>query len=199
MRDLFGASWGQIPAHRFDAAFGLDVTRLDEVMHSERDSTTYAGEEIWFCRGGGLQSPWRELRAVVARMNLKPGDLVVDLGSGLGRLGLLIGLLYPEVRFQGLELVKARVDAANRAAKEMGFTHVEYRATNLAHAEALPPADHFYLFNPTNQKTSAIVTRKLLELSRVKGFKVHLLSILQCAKFYETFQRTDDGWVVRQE
>lgn len=186
-----------------DSLFGLKIKEMDDTLKAELEpngtpakskrSEKYGDEEIWYAPGGGQQSSWGDLLEAVDEMNLKSGELVSDLGSGIGRLGLLIGLMRPDVSFVGLEIVDERVKYATQAATELGFSNVKYYTANLSDPLLdLPQADHFYMYNPTNRRTSEIVTEKLVKLSESKKFRVYLLSYLQSASFGTFFKQVKE-------
>lgn len=188
-----------------DALFGLDINQMDQAIADEvsvegtwgydttKKKAKYGDEEIWYAPGGGQQSQWRDMFQAIEAMNLQPNQLVSDFGSGIGRLGLLIGLLRPDVNFIGLELVEPRVAFANRAAEKNGFTNVKYLVSNLAdQSTPLPPADHIYMYNPTNGPTSDILTQRLKQLSEHKDFRVYLKSGLASQLFYRVFRSIND-------
>lgn len=185
-----------------DTYLGLDIVRMDRdidlTLKEDREfkDNRYGNEKIWYAPRAGQQTPWRDVFEVVDSMNLQSGQTVTDLGSGVGRLGLAIGLLRPDVNFVGLELVGPRVAYANAAARGNGFSNVKFVEANLADSSVeLPQADHIYMFNPTNRATSEILTGRLVELSKVKNFKVYLLTGFDSPSFERNFLRTSRGSV----
>lgn len=189
-----------------DAFFSLDIELMDaEIARaispdarvtSAQIRDKYGEEEIWHSPRAGQQTSWSATIDIINQMNPLPGELVVDIGSGVGRLGLMLGLLRPEVEFVGMELVEARVDAAHEAAVESGFKNVEFEQANLADPKVdLPVADYFYMFNPFTPKTADIVTDKLLALSHYQNFQVHLQYQIASRKFYNYFSPISNGWV----
>lgn len=76
---------------------------------------------------------------------------IVDLGCGTGRLGLLAGLLYPEIKFIGLDLYAPRIQAAQSAAKRWGFEErIQFRVQDLLNrTEAIPEAEFYFIYGPT--------------------------------------------------
>jgi hypothetical protein len=177
--------------------FGLPIQKMDSELRAEFATGVpdrYGDELVYFHDEGSVvhyQSMWRDLYDAIDAMELKAGETVVDLGSGTGNLGLLIGLLRPDVKFIGLEIVGLRTSYANKASEELGFKNVRYVTTNLADLSSrLPQADHFYAYSPLNEATSEIVTEKLLTLSNTKSFKVYFLGGLSCTSFYSHFHRT---------
>ena len=182
-----------------DALFGLRIAEMDNLLkdtigNSDRRRELFGDEEIWYAPGGGQQTDWLALKAHIEDMNLRPGDHVVDIGSGIGRLGLLLGFLRPDVQFTGLELIPERVRYAQQAANALGFANVTYITTNLAEENIpLPLADHYYLFNPTNRETSDIVTQKLLRAKESKKFRVHFHTGFASQIFHQHFEQVAEG------
>ena len=77
--------------------------------------------------------------APVGRLDLKPGETVLDLGSGPGLDALLAARhVGPAGRVVGVDMTPAMIDRARAAAAEAGTTNVEFRAGRL---EALPLPD----------------------------------------------------------
>jgi 1,2-phenylacetyl-CoA epoxidase PaaB subunit len=184
-----------------DAFFGLDIKKMDQAIDEElggpnqsQRAEKYGNEQIWYAPRAGQQSDWRSLFDVIESMNLQQGQMVVDLGSGIGRLGLLIGLLRPDVMFNGYEILQARVDAAEQASRALGFYGVSYVQANMSDSGWRPPyADHFYMFNPTNSETSEKLTMKLVELSNTHPFRIYLLTGFQSRSFRNYFQEIKRG------
>jgi ubiquinone/menaquinone biosynthesis C-methylase UbiE len=67
------------------------------------------------------------LRVEVSEMlGLAPGDRVLDMGCGDGWFSLQNGLMYPEVRFTGIDLYEA--DEAREVSKAIGATNCRFYA-----------------------------------------------------------------------
>ena len=77
--------------------------------------------------------------APVALLELKPGETVLDLGSGAGvDVFLAAGQVGPAGRVIGVDMTPEMIERARANATQGGFTNVEFRAGRL---EALPLAD----------------------------------------------------------
>ena len=77
--------------------------------------------------------------APVALLELKPGETVLDLGSGAGvDVFLAAGQVGPTGRVFGVDMTPEMIERARANATQGGFTNVEFRAGRL---EALPLAD----------------------------------------------------------
>ncbi len=70
---------------------------------------------------------------------LKPGERVVDIGSGAGLDSLIAGkMVGPSGHVIGIDMTPAMLDKARQGAEAMGAQHVEYREGFM---EALPVED----------------------------------------------------------
>ncbi len=77
--------------------------------------------------------------APVALLSLKPGETVLDLGSGAGvDVFLAAGQVGPAGRVIGVDMTPEMIERARANAAQGGFTNVEFRQGRL---EALPLAD----------------------------------------------------------
>lgn len=91
-----------------------------------------------------LQTPYLELRSILARLRPMAGETVVDLGAGYGRLGLVLGAHYPHVDFIGYELVPERVLEGQRILAEQGCTEAKLECADLAALDFRPLAAAYY-------------------------------------------------------
>lgn len=70
---------------------------------------------------------------------LRPGEMVVDLGSGAGIDSLIAARkVGPEGYVIGVDMTPAMLEKARQAARQMGLSNVEFRE---GYAEALPVED----------------------------------------------------------
>lgn len=71
--------------------------------------------------------------------NLRTGETVLDLGSGAGMDSLVAaGRVGPSGRVIGVDMTEAQLDQANRAARDGGYSQVEF---HLARIETAPVPD----------------------------------------------------------
>ncbi len=86
--------------------------RIEETELSIRSSPpeTHQGHETWAkLSPATFLTPYTEIREILTRLNLAPGELIIDLGAGYGRMAFVIARHFPKIRFTGYELVEARV------------------------------------------------------------------------------------------
>jgi len=151
-----------------------------KVQHRLKNSTlpqTYQEEALYLdLDPEDLYTPYRVICRWGKSLKLKPGTKVVDLGSGVGRIPLTLGLLYPKVEFTGIEIMRERHEMAEEARRGLKLMNVSFVCRNAA-KRGLPPADYYYFFNPFVGDTLRQVFRQLKNFSSHRTFKVAVAQI----------------------
>ena len=106
-------------------------------------------------------TPARHIFDLIDRAALTDRDVLVDLGSGLGRVPLLVAICSG-AHSVGFELQEAYVDVARRSARELGLTNVTFVRQD-ARAADLSAGTLFYLYTPF---TGAVLRAVLASLRR---------------------------------
>ncbi|HVK61247.1 MAG TPA: hypothetical protein VM432_06835 [Bdellovibrionales bacterium] len=146
-----------------DEILGLDYSRD---LGMRRDQTT--DERLYEGAGIGVQSSYTTLLVTLNRVSPKQGATFVDLGSGYGRAGLVIGLLRPDMNFIGYEYVGHRVEIGIKSAARVGVSDkIQFKEQDLSAADfAIPVADVYYLFDPFTEETYKHVFEQINKIGR---------------------------------
>lgn len=125
-----------------DEWLGLPVKRVEGSLTKADD-----GQQRWIgFHPSVFLTPYTELRRFLAEIAPAPGETVVDLGAGYGRLGFVLARHYPEVHYHGLELVPERVKEGVAALTRFGATHARLDCADLA-AASPPPAKFYFIYD----------------------------------------------------
>lgn len=172
----FPLDW--MPQSRFDQlideAFGLNARKVTDDLNqlSAKEVEDRFGEElVWTGFGNrNLLTPYFEFQNIIDKLDPKPGQLLVDLGSGLGRQGLFLGVNRPDVRFHGYEIVPERVSETQRVAKDLELSNVKFSQQDLSDPKFKPEAaDFYYAFNPVSGATFLKMMNDLREQAVAHG------------------------------
>lgn len=108
-------------------------------------------------------TPTRHIFDLIARVRPGADDVLIDLGSGLGHVPLLVGACT-SARCIGVELEPAYLAGARASAEALGLSRVDF-----VHADArvadLSAATVFYLYTPFN----GAVLDRVLERIRIEA------------------------------
>lgn len=104
-----------------------------------------------------------DVLAMVADVPVAPDDLVVDLGSGLGRVVILAHLLSG-ARAHGVELQEPLVVAARERSAELGLSAVTFEHANVV--DAALDGSIFFLHAPFNGPMLDAAIRNLERVAR---------------------------------
>lgn len=94
-----------------------------------------------------LNTPYSVLLRVCELLGLK-NETVIDLGAAHGRLGLVMGALYPLAHFIGYEYVPERVHEANRIYARWGYENARCEVQDLFKKDfELPEVDVYFIYD----------------------------------------------------
>lgn len=125
-------------------------------------------ERLYEGAGVGVQTSYPTILLALEQLAPSPGSTFIDLGSGYGRVGLVLGLLRTDVQFIGYEYVGHRVQVAQAAADRSGLAeHVQFFEQDLSSPEfRIPEAEIYYMYDPFSQETYKYVFEQLKEIGR---------------------------------
>ncbi|UYL10298.1 class I SAM-dependent methyltransferase [Bdellovibrio sp. SKB1291214] len=155
--------------------------RLDEVFelnydadHGMKIETIDGGERLYEGAGVGVQSGYSTVLTALNHLQITGSSKFVDLGSGYGRVGLVVGLLRPDIHFVGYEYVPHRVQISAKTAERFEIQdHVKFQVQDLSLKDfSIPEAEIYYLYDPFSEETYSHVLHQLIDLSRRKPFVI---------------------------
>ncbi len=152
-----------------DKIFKLDYQLdLDMVVdHQEK-------ERIYQSGGVGVQSGYSTILLSLHAVQVKSGDLIVDLGSGYGRVGLVYALLRPDTKSIGFEFVPHRVRVANEASEYFSLEkNLDFRAQDLSLGNfKIPEAAIYYMYDPFTEDTYQYVLDQIVAFSKKRSITI---------------------------
>ncbi len=179
--ELFSLSSPEI-----DQYFGLQVNDIEESLYlaaktlrpqgdlSNLGHVLHQGHQTWVgLEPETLQTPYQELLRICELLGPKAHDLMIDLGAGYGRLGLVLHHLYPGVNFKGYELVRERVNEGNRIFQKHNCDRAQLYTQDLTDPDFKIPTASFYFIYDYGKVAHIRETLKQIENFTSSGsFKV---------------------------
>ena len=179
--ELFSLSSPEI-----DHYFGLKVNEIEESLYhcakslrpngdlSNLSLVLHQGHQTWVgLRPETLQTPYQELVKVCEYLQPKADELMIDLGAGYGRLGMILHYFYPGVFFKGYELVPERVDEGNRVFQKYNCDKAKLYTQDLTDQNFQLPKANFYFIYDYGKVAHIRETLKQIEAFAESGnFKV---------------------------
>lgn len=174
-----------------DQVFELEYL-LNEATDVQQKERLYEGA------GVGVQSSYATTLLALRYLNLHRGSRFIDLGSGYGRVGLVVGLMRPDIQFTGYEFVKERVDIANTASHNLHLEkHVHFVTQDLSSADfKIPPADTYYIFDSFTDESYATIMVQLEEITQQQKVTVVTkgnAKLWMKSKYWSDPQEFNDG------
>lgn len=180
-RNLFKEDSGFVDRH-----YGLNIDGIErDLLLSAKNlrpngnmsnfgSVLHEGHQTWVgLDPQTLNTPYSELVHLCDLLSPKKHELMVDLGAGYGRLGLVLKALYPEVEFQGYELVKERVAEGNRIFDQESCMNARLFDQDLtSESFELPVAHYYFLYDYGKTEHIRKTLSQLEEIANNHHFKV---------------------------
>lgn len=152
--------WGY---DHLDALIG-DVLSLDEPA-----SVAALEAEMVFYQ----PTPVRHVLDLIHRARLGPDDVLVDLGSGMGHVPLLVSICT-EAQACGIEREEAYVNSARRAAEALGIERATFLAQDAREAD-VSRGTVFYLYTPFTGEMLRHMLDRLHDEARRRSIRVATL------------------------
>jgi protein-L-isoaspartate O-methyltransferase len=154
-REAFVASLRETPSEVRDHF----IEEVLDVAYPPLDEAPLSRDEIHYCPSG-----LDEILFLLKNADLRPGATFVDLGSGLGKVVLLVALLTGAHAY-GLERDPHLVCHASAAARSLELDNARFIEGDIREAP-LPRADVYYMYSPLTQPTAVVARLKELATER---------------------------------
>ena len=109
----------------------------------------YVGTQAWIGLNPQiLQTPYNEILNFLALLQKYSPKILVDLGEGYGRVGLVMKALMPEAEFLGYEIIDSRLVEAERIFKLLGLDNCKMSNANILEEDfEIPVADIYFIYD----------------------------------------------------
>tara|TARA_Y100000590_G_scaffold470776_1_gene670407 strand:- start:41073 stop:42140 length:1068 start_codon:yes stop_codon:yes gene_type:complete len=154
---------------------GLDkIFKLDYQLDLDMDVDYHEKERIYQSGGVGVQSGYSTILLSLDAIEVKSGDLIVDLGSGYGRVGLVYALLRPDTQSIGYEFVPHRVQVANEASELFELSEsLNFKTQDLSlESFKIPEAAVYYMYDPFTEDTYKYVLDQIVAFSQKRKLTI---------------------------
>jgi precorrin-6B methylase 2 len=152
-----------------------EIFNLDYVAEKEMSVSLDEKERLYEGAGVGVQTSYSTVLVALRYLNPAKGSRFIDLGSGYGRVGLVVGLMRPDIDFVGYEFVNHRVGIAEAATVNLGLDqHVKFITQDLSSLSEfkIPIADTYYIYDSFSESTYNHVLSQLVEIAQKRKITI---------------------------
>jgi hypothetical protein len=153
-----------------DAWLGIDPSRVERELKGAERQQLWIGLPV-----AAMMTPYAEIREILFRLAPQPGQTIIDLGAGYGRMGFVVATHYPLLKFIGYEFVPERVAEGNRGLLARNHRPPQIR---LEEKDLLDPtfqpetAEYYFLYDYGTREAIQKTLEDLRELSRTRALTV---------------------------
>ena len=162
----------ELTAHRGEPTDGFGYDALDEFVQGvlrlqQPDSQAVLNRpEMVFYQ----PTPARHIFRLIELSALSPADVLVDIGSGLGHVPLLVAICTP-ARSVGIEIEASYVSCARQCAKDMGVSNADFMQQDARVAD-LSVGTVFYLHTPFTGSIMRTVLDRLRDEAAGRSIRI---------------------------
>jgi hypothetical protein len=160
----------QIHSREVDEWLGMQVDESELKLARDENLTPFDQRERWVgLNPDALQTPYTECRTILDLIQMQPGQTLVDLGAGYARMGIVMGLHFPDSHYIGYEVAPERVAEARRVLSLQTFKNVQLMCEDLANpAFKLPEADYYFVYDFGSPGSIAKILHDLKQIALIR-------------------------------
>lgn len=164
----------RLHAKKLDKRLGFKIPKIevkllqkyrayDQQNDDSNKKQHFKGTQTWIgLHPQALQTPYCDIYEALVQLNKSEVEHVVDIGSGYGRVGIVLSVLYPDAKFTGFEIVKQRQVEGNRIFNKLGIINSEIKLKNVLDLEfTMPEADIYFIYDFSEHDDVSSILKKL--------------------------------------
>lgn len=166
----------RVHSKKLDKKLGFKISKIETKLSQvyrpynlSEDPTNkkkhYKGGQAWIgLHPQALQTTYNDIYAAFTYLAGANITRVVDIGAGYGRVGLVLGSIFPDAQFLGIELVVQRVNEGNRIFEKFNLSNCEIINQNVVEdVKKLPDADVYFIYDFSVKTDIDIVLETVFE------------------------------------
>lgn len=161
-------------ARQIDEMLFYNSNEIEKKLLSEKHKKLAAVKELWIgLDTQSFQTPYSEIIEIVKHVKPQVGDFWVDLGAAYGRVGIVLSLMCPGVKFLGYEFVPERVIEGQRIYKKWSLSGAELKLADIAASDFnLDTAEVYFIYDFGSKTDVLLVLEKLRRVAIQKPITV---------------------------
>lgn len=150
------------------------ILHLDYSIDKKVTVDQSSPERLYQGAGVGVQSGYSNILLALDKLDLTTNSLMIDLGAGFGRVGLVSALLNPDIEFIGYEFVPHRVEVANQSSELFELEDIlTFKTQDLSSPSfRIPDGDIFYLYDPFTDDTYLHIMDQIDKIADRKDIQI---------------------------
>lgn len=162
----------ELSSQQIDDKLGLNIQGTEKLLvdnckqiNEEFDSRTWIGLD-----GQVLNTPYSELYEMTQALAPYKIKSAIDLGAGYGRLGIVLNAFFPEISFEGHELIGQRVEEGNQLFKKLALTNCRLYQSDIVNDFELKEFDLYFIYDFSDTQDLKVILKKLEEKFLERNF-----------------------------
>jgi hypothetical protein len=158
----------KVISKEIDLLLGFNCHEIEKTLIQNEAKQEWIGLDIQI-----FQTPYSEILDMLQFIKPNKNDHWIDFGAAYGRMGIVIGLYYPQMKFTGFEINQARVDEGNRIFDQWQLKNSNLYCQDISNQDfKIESANVFFIYDFGTRDDIYILLEKLKEKARHQSIKV---------------------------
>jgi hypothetical protein len=164
----------KLQAQKIDKLLKYDCLKIENNLRLNKNTISAEEKELWLGLDlQSLQTPYSEIFQMIQIIKPAENQKWIDLGAAYGRIGLVLGLLNPNIQFIGYEYIQERTDEANRIYQLWKIQQAQIITADISSSEfILENADVYFIYDFGSQKDIYIILEKLRVIAQTQPIQL---------------------------
>ncbi|MDC0253728.1 hypothetical protein OAK75_02445 [Bacteriovoracales bacterium] len=142
-----------------DSLLGINPNKVESEL-SGGTPETYIGKGLL---PEALFTSYKDCYQILSSLQTRPGETLIDLGAGIGRMAITAALFFPHLKVKSIEIVKERLDLGIKVYKKMGLPIDGFINERFEKVDLQTP-HYIFLYLPTDSSLKKVMyTLKKIE------------------------------------
>ncbi len=159
---------------QIDQQLGFSISEVEQRLLARQADFKINDQQIWSHLSPQVwQTPYSEIREMIDQLDPQDGETWLDLGAGYGRMGIVLGMLRPRVKFVGYELVQERANEGQRIFEKLDLANCILKQADIAAADfELMTAEAYFIYDFGTRKNILAMLERLKEIAKKRNIRV---------------------------
>ena len=138
--------------NEIDSLLGINPKQVENEL-TDGTPETYIGKGLL---PEALFTSYKDCYQILSSLQIRPGETLIDLGAGIGRMAITAALFFPHLKVRSIEIVRERLDQGIKVYKKLGLPIDGFINERFENVDLQIP-QYIFLYLPTDSSLKKVM------------------------------------------